>query len=151
MGMAAKVDQSVTARSVSDVKTSHEDCSEPVLCNSGATNAPFGNATIFNQPTGTGPTISIMRELLQLEFAPEPLRELSTDVLESEPAPVVLSDQTPFAGKQFWKLARTALSEWRNRARLRREVASLSDRELWDVSLTRADAMNETHKPFWKP
>jgi len=28
---------------------------------------------------------------------------------------------------------------------------SLDERELWDMGLTRADAHNESNKPFWEP
>jgi uncharacterized protein YjiS (DUF1127 family) len=45
---------------------------------------------------------------------------------------------------------RTRINEWRVRARSRRDLMRLGDRELWDFRLTRADAERETRKPFWK-
>lgn len=40
---------------------------------------------------------------------------------------------------------------WRDRARSRRELEMLSDRELQDAGFTRIDVENEKGKPFWKP
>jgi uncharacterized protein YjiS (DUF1127 family) len=48
-----------------------------------------------------------------------------------------------------WSELRLLLTEWRQRARSRRELMSLDDRELWDVGLTRTDAGKECNKPFW--
>lgn len=42
------------------------------------------------------------------------------------------------------------LGEWRRRARDRAELASLDDRMLRDVGLTRADAEFLSNKPFWQ-
>jgi uncharacterized protein YjiS (DUF1127 family) len=41
------------------------------------------------------------------------------------------------------------LFAWHERARQRRELLSLSDRELHDIGLSRADAAGEGDKPFW--
>ena len=38
----------------------------------------------------------------------------------------------------------------RQRTRERREAARFSDRELWDVGLTRADIHREFARPFWR-
>jgi uncharacterized protein YjiS (DUF1127 family) len=38
---------------------------------------------------------------------------------------------------------------WRRRARDRAELASLDDRMLDDIGLTRIDIMREIGKPFW--
>jgi uncharacterized protein YjiS (DUF1127 family) len=43
------------------------------------------------------------------------------------------------------------LIEWRQRARSRLQLMSLDDRELWDMGLTRMDAVNEANKPLWEP
>jgi|SRR5579863_55358 len=147
MGVTAQVDRPITVRPAPDVKGSQGERSEPVQLNNGVARAPFGDATIFDQVTVTGATVSALRDLLQLEFA----RETGAQVLAKEPrasARVVplLFRQIAFVGKQFWKWAQMAVAEWRSRARLRREVSSLNDRELWDVGLTRADVMNQTHK-----
>lgn len=42
------------------------------------------------------------------------------------------------------------LQSWRERARGRRELARLSDRALKDIALSRADALREAEKPFWR-
>ena len=40
--------------------------------------------------------------------------------------------------------------EWRRRSRSRRDLMALSNRDLWDIRLTRADAKQEASKPFWQ-
>ena len=45
---------------------------------------------------------------------------------------------------------RTAFAQWRERARSRRALRALDDRELWDMGLTRSDAEFEASKPFWQ-
>ena len=45
---------------------------------------------------------------------------------------------------------RGLLTEWRQRIRLRYEVARLTEQELADMQLTREDALNEVQKPFWQ-
>ena len=45
---------------------------------------------------------------------------------------------------------RAALREWRQRARERGELASLDDRMLKDIGLTRCDAEFLSNKPFWR-
>jgi uncharacterized protein YjiS (DUF1127 family) len=41
------------------------------------------------------------------------------------------------------------LAMWRERARQRRDLQRLSDRDLRDIGLDRATAMREASKPFW--
>ncbi len=43
------------------------------------------------------------------------------------------------------------LFTWRERARQRRHLASLEDRLLKDMGISRADAEREASKPFWRP
>lgn len=50
---------------------------------------------------------------------------------------------------RLWADCRTRLIAWRKRARSRRELMTLGERELWDNHLTRCDAMKEAGKPFW--
>ena len=45
---------------------------------------------------------------------------------------------------------RTRITEWRRRARSRGDLMALGERELWDMHLTRCDALYEASKPFWK-
>jgi len=41
--------------------------------------------------------------------------------------------------------------EWQSRATERRRLAGLEDRLLTDMGLNRADAWQESRKPFWRP
>ena len=43
------------------------------------------------------------------------------------------------------------LFTWQERASQRRLLASLEDRMLKDVGISRADAEREASKPFWRP
>ena len=43
-----------------------------------------------------------------------------------------------------------AIEEWRGRVSSRRDLLRLSDLDLWDLHLTRADAEQEASKPFWQ-
>lgn len=49
-----------------------------------------------------------------------------------------------------WSELKALFKEWRERSRSRYELASLTDRELWDIGLNRMQADNETNKPFWQ-
>lgn len=40
---------------------------------------------------------------------------------------------------------------WQERARQRHHLATLDDRLLRDIGLSRVEAMRETEKPFWRP
>jgi uncharacterized protein YjiS (DUF1127 family) len=42
------------------------------------------------------------------------------------------------------------LGEWRRRSRDRQALATMSDRSLRDIGLTRYDAAREANKPFWR-
>jgi uncharacterized protein YjiS (DUF1127 family) len=44
-----------------------------------------------------------------------------------------------------------AVGVWLERGRSRRLLAALSDHQLRDVGLSRADAWRESRKPFWRP
>ena len=41
-------------------------------------------------------------------------------------------------------------AEWRRRARGRMMLAQLSDHDLRDIGITRAEAAHESAKPFWR-
>jgi uncharacterized protein YjiS (DUF1127 family) len=43
------------------------------------------------------------------------------------------------------------LSVWRNRHRQRRQLAELPDKILKDIGISRADALRESEKTFWRP
>jgi uncharacterized protein YjiS (DUF1127 family) len=42
------------------------------------------------------------------------------------------------------------LAEWRHRSRSRRQLATLDDRELADIGLSRAEQWAECRKPVWQ-
>jgi uncharacterized protein YjiS (DUF1127 family) len=42
------------------------------------------------------------------------------------------------------------LDDWRRRARDRRQLARMSDKELRDIGCSQADAHREINKPFWR-
>jgi uncharacterized protein YjiS (DUF1127 family) len=61
-------------------------------------------------------------------------------------------------GSSLWSIATGALDSvattmfaWLERARQRRELFGLSDRELHDFGVSRCDATSERSKPFWRP
>ena len=45
---------------------------------------------------------------------------------------------------------RATLKRWRERARQRRALATLDERTLRDIGITRYDAIRESGKPFWR-
>jgi uncharacterized protein YjiS (DUF1127 family) len=49
-----------------------------------------------------------------------------------------------------WDHVAASLREWRRRSRERAELATLDDRTLKDIGLTRADAEFLSNKPFWR-
>lgn len=54
--------------------------------------------------------------------------------------------------RQSWLASPLAtLRLWRKRSRERAQLASFSLRELHDIGLSNADAMQEVSKPFWRP
>lgn len=42
------------------------------------------------------------------------------------------------------------LALWRERARYRRELARMSERELSDIGVSRSQIAGEINKPFWR-
>jgi len=58
----------------------------------------------------------------------------------------VIADQVSYLVKRLATLMR----EWRRRSRSRSDLRKLNDRELWDISLSRADAAHEANKSFWQ-
>jgi uncharacterized protein YjiS (DUF1127 family) len=43
-----------------------------------------------------------------------------------------------------------AVLTWRERGRVRRQLAVMSERELHDIGICRAEIADETGKPFWR-
>jgi uncharacterized protein YjiS (DUF1127 family) len=64
---------------------------------------------------------------------------LGVDVLRIRP-------RTPSLSLSLLALLRL----WRSRLRERRELLLMSERELRDLAITRADVQREVAKPFWK-
>jgi uncharacterized protein YjiS (DUF1127 family) len=58
-----------------------------------------------------------------------------------------------FAGRQLAWLSQgcEAALTWSERARQRRQLATFNDHMLRDIGVSRADAMAEIAKPFWRP
>ena len=52
----------------------------------------------------------------------------------------------PISTSQLLALAGT----WHQRARQRRQLAELSDRQLADIGISRVEARTEAAKPFWQ-
>jgi uncharacterized protein YjiS (DUF1127 family) len=42
------------------------------------------------------------------------------------------------------------IGQWQRRAAERRELMTLTDRDLHDIGITRSEAEAEANKPFWK-
>lgn len=62
------------------------------------------------------------------------------------------ADRQTGTGRQSWLPSLLAtLRLWRKRSRERAQLASFSLRELHDIGLSNADAMQEVSKPFWRP
>lgn len=59
-------------------------------------------------------------------------------------------DRERYATPGTVALALHALSTWRERARQRRALLTLSDAMLRDIGISRCDACGEGWKPFWQ-
>jgi uncharacterized protein YjiS (DUF1127 family) len=59
---------------------------------------------------------------------------------------LAIANAIPSLRKKFVE----TLREWARRSRSRRDLMALSDRDLWDIRLTRAEAEHEASKPFWR-
>jgi uncharacterized protein YjiS (DUF1127 family) len=55
----------------------------------------------------------------------------------------------PAKGRGVRKIL-TVLSVWNERARERRQLATLDDRLLSDIGISRCDVVREYDKPFWE-
>jgi uncharacterized protein YjiS (DUF1127 family) len=53
-------------------------------------------------------------------------------------------------GTQLLRSVLARLSEWRRRSEQRATLASMNDRMLKDVGISRGDAVREASKPFWQ-
>jgi len=48
-----------------------------------------------------------------------------------------------------WNQVKSSLTEWRRRARSRRELSHLNALDLNDIGMSPCDAIGESSKPFW--
>ena len=62
--------------------------------------------------------------------------------------PAAVRIRTGFAG--FLRRAAGTLTRWQQRADGRRALLSLDARTLSDIGISRADAVREADKPFWR-
>jgi uncharacterized protein YjiS (DUF1127 family) len=62
------------------------------------------------------------------------------------PRQQVLPRSTPILIADMIALVRV----WRERRRARRQLAAMSERELQDIGICRAEIANEIGKPFWR-
>lgn len=65
-------------------------------------------------------------------------------------ANVALLQRATASARRCWIQAKVCIAEWQRRARSRRDLMALDERALWDLRLTRVDAISEAGKPFWK-
>ncbi len=63
---------------------------------------------------------------------------------------IALINRNRFGVLDLVEAAARRLELWRRRARGRRALARLSERELRDLALSRSDARLEIAKPFWR-
>ena len=63
---------------------------------------------------------------------------------------VTLSRVAAFSGPSIVTALLARLFAWHHAARSRALLAELDDRLLADIGLSRADAMRECEKPFWR-
>jgi uncharacterized protein YjiS (DUF1127 family) len=52
---------------------------------------------------------------------------------------------------RWWPVLLATLALWHHRARSRRHLAALDDRELADIGLSRGERWIECEKRFWQP
>lgn len=66
------------------------------------------------------------------------------------PAALGVLSRISALGRRWGAYSTSHIAEWRRRARSRSELMARDDRALWDIRLSRCDAMKEAGKPFWK-
>jgi uncharacterized protein YjiS (DUF1127 family) len=69
---------------------------------------------------------------------------MTTTIARAAPRPV------PVRGVPAITAALDTLALWRRRRQDRRRILALDDRLLHDIGMTRADALREGAKPFWR-
>ena len=56
----------------------------------------------------------------------------------------------PTRGRRWIRRAVDMVLTWHGRARERRQLLELSDHMLRDIGISRADAIGEAERPFWR-
>jgi uncharacterized protein YjiS (DUF1127 family) len=56
----------------------------------------------------------------------------------------------PTVSRDLYRAIVRTIGLWRDRNRMRRELAALDNRDLVDIGLSRADQWRECRKPFWR-
>ncbi|WP_082907906.1 DUF1127 domain-containing protein [Bradyrhizobium neotropicale] len=51
---------------------------------------------------------------------------------------------------RLWRTVRATLQAWRERGRVRRQLAAMSERELQDIGASRSEISHELDKPVWR-
>jgi uncharacterized protein YjiS (DUF1127 family) len=54
-------------------------------------------------------------------------------------------------GRSWTMAAGSIVARWLERGRSRRVLATLDDHQLRDIGISRADALLESERPFWRP
>ena len=62
----------------------------------------------------------------------------------------ILSTMTNSHEFGFFRSALATLRTWRERARMRRELANWGERDLHDIGVSWSDIATEVNKPFWR-
>jgi uncharacterized protein YjiS (DUF1127 family) len=63
----------------------------------------------------------------------------------------ILASRLLGRGRDRARIAISTLALWLARRHGRRVLAALDDHQLYDIGISRADALRESAKPFWKP
>jgi len=63
---------------------------------------------------------------------------------------VRIGDKISTAARRCWGATMALMAGWAERARTRRELLSMTDRDLTDIRFNRAGARDEAAKPFWR-
>ncbi len=64
---------------------------------------------------------------------------------------ISLSPARKFLFTELLETLGPRIRRWRDRARQRAELARMSDREIRDIGVSRAEVWREVRKPFWRP
>ncbi len=73
----------------------------------------------------------------------------STSAMMLQKRPVALFKSTSVSD-HIWKNIISTLRIWAQRTRQRRQLMELDDQHLKDIGVSRVDALQEYHKPFWR-